>query len=427
MFSLSEVVKSNYILYTEGRVYPSRFKNLVQLPFAEAFACTHHTGAALLKIVPSLLKLPFSLSYLLLDGGKQDEKLGYFHKTIPGITDVMKSALKAAVCFANIFIAPFVGALSPKEIYEYHLMMGLISEIPPRIKKKEEKLSFNDLKGMDELIKKLQNEVIKPIKNPELFKELGLSAPNGILFYGPPGNGKTFLAKILADELGRELIKPSQDEKSSTYHHGTALKIESIFKSAFQKKNCVILLDEFDGMAGSRENLSGNAQEYHASEMSVILDRLTECAEHNVLVVATTNLKQNIDDAAIRAGRMVQYEISLPSEGGRKALLQSLVEKYPVCFENIQDQEFTKLAQATEGCSSSDIEQIVNTAKFKYVETEKKVVFEGLRNIIDEYMKQKKPAAPSEQKGNNTPLMTETKVKSIVADQLLVFLEALKK
>lgn len=215
---------------------------------------------------------------------------------------------------------------------------------------------FKDVAGMDYLKEQLQSDVIDLLKKKDIARSLGISIPNGILFYGPPGCGKTFFARKLAEEVGCNFMEVHCSDIASPYIHGGQTKIGELFKEARTNAPTILFLDEIDALIASRD-LQNNVSE--SGEVNEFLVQLNNCGKNDVLVIGATNKPDKIDKAALRSGRLeFQYYITLPDKKTRREQFEIAFNKYHVDF-GLDAEAFAK---KTERFSSADIERCLQIA-----------------------------------------------------------------
>ena len=215
---------------------------------------------------------------------------------------------------------------------------------------------FADVAGMDELKEQLQSDVINLLKDQERAKGLGLHIPNGLLFYGPPGCGKTFFAEKFAEQMKCNYMYVKCSDVASPYIHGGQEKIAAIFEEARQKAPSIIFLYEIDALVKNR-NKQSNVSE--AGEVNEFLEQLNNCGHDKVLVIGATNKPREIDEAALRSGKLeLKYYIPLPDDATRRQLFQLELSKRKSA-ENIY---VDRLSLLTDNYSCADIKLVVDTA-----------------------------------------------------------------
>lgn len=220
----------------------------------------------------------------------------------------------------------------------------------------DKKKGFKAIAGMDNLKDILKNEVIGPIKEKEVYEKYKITLPNGILLYGPPGCGKTFIAKKLSEEIDFSFFELRPSDFASTYIHGTQAKIGKLFAKAREKSPSIIFIDEIDALIPKRtDNLDHN----FSSEVNEFLTQLDNCSDEKILVLGTTNRPKNIDSAALRTGRFdKKIYVPNPDLNARIELFHIYLEDRPLA----NDINFKLLASATNEYSASDIREITNIA-----------------------------------------------------------------
>lgn len=229
-------------------------------------------------------------------------------------------------------------------------------EAPSGKKTKKIGNGFADVAGMTELKEQLQSDVIDLLQNPGRAKELGLSIPNGLLFYGPPGCGKTFFAERFAEEIGCNYMYVLCSDVASPYIHGGQEKIAALFEEARKKAPTILFLDEVEAMIMDR-NKHNNVSEQ--GEVNEFLGQLNNCGSEGVMVIAATNKPNLIDPAALRAGRLeLKYYIPQPDKETR-------IQLFKVGLKGRNTElgiDYERLADLTDNRVSSDITLIIDTA-----------------------------------------------------------------
>lgn len=217
---------------------------------------------------------------------------------------------------------------------------------------------FACVAGMRPLKAMLMSDVIEPLMNPEKYKKFKLSVPNGILLYGPPGCGKTFIVKKLSEELGYNFVEMNPSSVATPYVHGAVSNIAKVFEMAKLKAPSIIFIDEIEGLVPKREELSGSA-DIKKEEINEFLLQLNNAGQNKILVVGATNRPHMIDTAILRSGRMdKRVFVGPPDFEARKDMMRIYLAGRPYDKEI----DFEKLANMTENYVGSDIELIVTEA-----------------------------------------------------------------
>lgn len=234
-------------------------------------------------------------------------------------------------------------------------------DITERLKNLIQRRGLDAIAGMAELKRTLIRDVIQPFLNWETYEKYGVTPSNGILFFGPPGCGKTFIARKLAEALRAEIIEMSEGTVGSSYIHATSNNIVQSFRKAEEIAPCVLFVDEISGLMPRREGLS-SCEQYRETEISEFLMHMEGSVKKKVLVIGATNFPERIDPAILRSGRMdKRIFISPPDKDARRDLFQLLLEDRPVS----NDIDIDELAGMTEGLISSDLKLITNNAALK--------------------------------------------------------------
>ncbi|MDG5799223.1 AAA family ATPase [Marinilabiliaceae bacterium ANBcel2] len=215
---------------------------------------------------------------------------------------------------------------------------------------------FNQIAGMDALKECLYLDVIQALEEKELYDQYGLTIPNGMLLYGPPGCGKSFFAEKLAEEVGYNYVEVKPSALASIYVHGVQEKIGNLFDEARKEAPTILNFDEFDALVPSRDSNTSNHQ---MGEVNEFLAQLNNCGKDNVFVIASTNQPELIDAAVLRAGRIDKmFYVPPPDFLARKEMFKLFLKNRPV-DDNIN---FALLSKKTNNYVSVDIKQLVNQA-----------------------------------------------------------------
>ena len=212
---------------------------------------------------------------------------------------------------------------------------------------------FEDIAGMNDLKQMLTQKVIFMLKDKEKVEKYKLVPPNGMLFYGPPGCGKSFFAEKFAEETGFNFMLVKASDLGSIFVHGSQSKIADLFKKAQQNSPTIICFDEFDAFVPSRSNVNNNNT---AGEVNEFLTQLNNCGQRGIFVIATSNRPDMIDPAVLRTGRIDKMVyVPLPDQKARQEMFKMHLKGRPC-----EEISVEKLATMTEGYIASDIAYIVN-------------------------------------------------------------------
>ncbi|WCJ34322.1 Transitional endoplasmic reticulum ATPase [Euphorbia peplus] len=220
--------------------------------------------------------------------------------------------------------------------------------------------SWEDIGGLESVKRELQETVQYPVEHPEKFEKFGMSPSKGVLFYGPPGCGKTLLAKAIANECQANFISVKGPELLTMWFGESEANVREIFDKARQSAPCVLFFDELDSIAtqrGSSVGDAGGAADRVLNQLLTEMDGMS--AKKTVFVIGATNRPDIIDPALLRPGRLDQLiYIPLPDEDSRHQIFSSCLRKSPVS----KDVDLRALANYTQGFSGADITEICQRA-----------------------------------------------------------------
>lgn len=236
---------------------------------------------------------------------------------------------------------------------------------------------FAAVAGMEELKQQMREEVIEPLHNPEEYHRYGVTIPNGMLLYGPPGCGKTFFAKHFAEEVGFNFMCITPATLKSRYVNATQENIAKMFKEAEENAPTVIFIDEMNELVPNRDD--GNVHEMSRSAVNEMLAQMDRTGEKGIFIIGATNYPNMIDPAILRAGRLdKKYYIGVPDIEARMALFRLYLNKRPYDF----GLDYHQLADMTQGYVSADIQLIVNDASRNALRQHSKITMELLKVAI---------------------------------------------
>ncbi|MCH95227.1 ATPase AAA-type CDC48 protein, partial [Trifolium medium] len=234
--------------------------------------------------------------------------------------------------------------------------------------------SWDDIGGLENVKRELQETVQYPVEHPEKFEKFGMSPSKGVLFYGPPGCGKTLLAKAIANECQANFISIKGPELLTMWFGESEANVREIFDKARGSAPCVLFFDELDSIAtqrGSSVGDAGGAADRVLNQLLTEMDGMS--AKKTVFIIGATNRPDIIDPALLRPGRLDQLiYIPLPDEDSRHQIFKACLRKSPIS----KDVDIRALAKYTQGFSGADITEICQRAcKYAIRENIEKVQF----------------------------------------------------
>jgi transitional endoplasmic reticulum ATPase len=242
-----------------------------------------------------------------------------------------------------------------------------------------ERITYEDIGGLRDEIRKIREMVELPMKHPELFTRLGIEPPKGVLLYGPPGTGKTLLAKAVANETNANFFSISGPEIMSKFYGESEQNLRNVFKQAEESAPSIIFIDEIDSIAPKRDEVQGEVERRVVAQLLSLMDGLQ--SRGKVIVIGATNRPNSIDPALRRPGRFDrEIEIGIPDKNGRLEILTIHARGMPL----EEGMNMEEMAQVTHGFTGADLAAL-----------SKEAAMHALRRVLPE-MDLNAPQIPAE-------------------------------
>ena len=323
-----------------------------------------------------------------------------FSKDVDASTSPLLSLLITGLLPMLIFIG--LGQYMAKKLREQmggkdSLMFGGMGKSNAKIYVQSTKgIRFDDVAGEDEAKESLA-EIVDYLHNPQKYTDVGASMPKGVLLVGPPGTGKTMLAKAVAGEANVPFFSISGSEFVEMFVGMGASKVRDLFKQAKEKAPCIVFIDEIDAIGKKRDNLlsSNDEREQTLNQLLTEMDGFDD--NNGVIILAATNRPESLDPALTRPGRFDRrVPVELPDLAGREAILKVHAKK----IKTADDVNFHTIARMASGASGAELANMINEAALRAVRNNRTVVTEAdleesIEVVIAGY--QKKNAVLSDQ------------------------------
>ncbi|WP_072524522.1 ATP-dependent zinc metalloprotease FtsH [Clostridium sp. Marseille-P3244] len=254
--------------------------------------------------------------------------------------------------------------------------------------KSSEGIRFSDVAGEDEAKENL-SEIVEYLHNPAKYREIGASMPKGILLVGPPGTGKTMLAKAVAGESNVPFFSMSGSEFVEMFVGMGASKVRDLFRQAKEKAPCIVFIDEIDAIGQKRDGRAGGNDEREQTLNQLLTEMDGFETNNGVIILAATNRPESLDPALTRPGRFDRrVPVELPDLKGREEILKVHAKKVKLD----QSVDFNKIARMASGASGAELSNIVNEAALRAVRENRRYVTqsdleESIEVVIAGYQK----------------------------------------
>jgi transitional endoplasmic reticulum ATPase len=242
----------------------------------------------------------------------------------------------------------------------YETALQILNEPVPEAKVGMPRTTYEDIGGLHEEIQRIREMVELPLRHPEIFQRLGIEPPKGVLLHGPPGCGKTLLARAVANESEANFFSINGPEIMSKFYGESEARLREIFQQAQQNAPSIIFIDELDAIAPKREEVTGEVERRVVAQLLALMDGLS--GRGNVIVIGATNRPGALDPALRRPGRFDrEVEIGVPDKQGRHEIMQIHTRGMPLA----QDVDLKKLSNMTHGYTGADMASLARETAMK--------------------------------------------------------------
>jgi len=223
-----------------------------------------------------------------------------------------------------------------------------------------ESVSYEDVGGLKPQLRRIREMIELPLRHPEIFERLGIDAPKGVLLYGPPGCGKTLIARAIAHETEAAFLSVSGPEVVHKFYGESEAKLRKLFEEAARRAPSIVFIDEIDAIAPPRERVIGEVEKRIVAQLLALMDGLNR--RQNVIVIAATNIPNALDPALRRPGRFDrELAIPIPDRSGRLEMLEIHSRGMPLA----QDVSLAHWADITHGFVGADLEALCREAAMR--------------------------------------------------------------
>ena len=242
----------------------------------------------------------------------------------------------------------------------YETILQILNEPVPEAKVGMPRTTYEDIGGLQQEMQRIREMVELPLRHPEIFQRLGIEPPKGVLLHGPPGCGKTLLARAVANESEANFFSINGPEIMSKFYGESEARLREIFQQAQQNAPSIIFIDELDAIAPKREEVTGEVERRVVAQLLALMDGLS--GRGNVIVIGATNRPGALDPALRRPGRFDrEVEIGVPDKPGRHEILQIHTRGMPLA----PDVDLKKLTDMTHGYTGADLASLARETAMK--------------------------------------------------------------
>jgi len=299
-----------------------------------------------------------ALAPITTQGTLKERDTGYIGKLLEGLPVTAGDKVRATL-FGSRYQEFSVADTSPKGVVIIHSTTTIKIKGEGAREKEGVGITYEDIGGLHREIQKIREMIELPLKYPEVFERLGIDAPKGVLLHGPPGCGKTLIARAVANETAAHFIHMSGPEVIHKFYGESEAHLRAIFEDASAHAPSIVFLDEIDAIASKREEVRGDQQVERrvVAQLLALMDGLKSRGE--VVVIGATNIPNVLDSALRRPGRFDrEITISIPDKNARLEILHIHIRGMPLA----SDVDLERIAEITHGFVGADLEALAREA-----------------------------------------------------------------
>ena len=300
-----------------------------------------------------------TLSPITISGLRSEKDTRYIGRLLEGLPLVVGDRVRAALFGARSCDFKVLDTVPRNEVVLIQPTTAIRMEVREGEERRGLKISYEDIGGLSKQIQRIREMIELPLKYPQVFERLGIEAPKGVLLHGPPGCGKTLIARAVANETDAYFTSISGPEVMAKYYGESEARLRSIFEDAQKNAPAIVFIDEIDAIAPKREEMGGEKQVERrvVAQLLALLDGLEERGQ--IIVIGATNIPNVLDPALRRPGRFDrELSMPIPDKNGRLEILQIHTRGMPLA----EDVNLEKLAEITHGFVGADLGALAREA-----------------------------------------------------------------
>lgn len=287
---------------------------------------------------------------------KKKRDMDYMGRLLDGMPMVAGDRVRATL-FGSRYQDFMVLSTTPHDVVIIHPQTIIGIEERKEEGTKELKITYEDVGGLSREVQKIREMIELPLRYPEVFEKLGIEPPKGVLLYGPPGCGKTLLAKAVANETEATFLSISGPEVIHKFYGESEAKLREVFETAKKNAPSIVFIDEIDSIAPKREQVVGDVEKRVVAQLLAVMDGLE--GRGQVIVIGATNLPNLLDPALRRPGRFDrEITIGIPDTKARREVLEIHTRGMPLA----NDVNLDELSEITHGFTGADIAALCREA-----------------------------------------------------------------